>query len=87
MRELNLQKDEMIFECPACGTITVYTDEDTTIEETYGGDKVKCIECPHCGSKNIDYYDRVIGYLTKIKNWSSGRQIEQKTRVYTHYKD
>ena len=49
MRELNLQKDEMIFECPACGTITVYTDEDTTIEETYGGDKVKCIQCPHCG--------------------------------------
>ena len=28
MRELNLQKDEMIFECPACGTITVYTDEE-----------------------------------------------------------
>ena len=49
MRELDLQKDEMIFECPACGTITVYTDEDTTIEETYGGDKVKCIKCPHCG--------------------------------------
>ena len=49
MRELDLQKDEMIFECPACGTITVYTDEDTTIEETYGGDKVKCIECPNCG--------------------------------------
>ena len=23
-----------------------------------------------------------IGYLTKIKNWSEGRQIEQKTRVY-----
>ena len=49
MRKLDLQKDEMILECPACGTITVYTDEDTTIEETYGGDKVKCIECPHCG--------------------------------------
>ena len=28
MRELDLQKDEMIFECPACGTITVYTDEE-----------------------------------------------------------
>ena len=48
-KELNLQKGEMIFECPLCGTITVYTDEDTTIEETYGGDKVKCIQCPHCG--------------------------------------
>lgn len=49
MRELDLQKDEMIFECLAYGTVTVYTDEDTTIEETYSGDKVKCIRCPHCG--------------------------------------
>lgn len=40
--------------------------------------------CPKCGSHNIDYYDRIIGYLTKIKNWSSGRQIEQKTRVYSN---
>lgn len=55
-------------ECQNCGFIT----------------KTPINECPHCGSKNIDYYDRVIGYLTKIKNWSSGRQIEQKTRVYMH---
>ena len=48
MRELKLQKGEMIFECPACGTVVAYTDEDTTIEETYGGDKVKCVQCPHC---------------------------------------
>ena len=38
--------------------------------------------CPHCGSKNVSLWDRIIGYLTKIKNWSEGRQIEQKTRVY-----
>ena len=44
-------------------------------------------ECPKCGSKHIDYYDRVIGYLTKIKNWSDGRRIEQKTRVYTKEND
>lgn len=53
-------------ECQDCGYIT----------------KVPITECPKCGSKHIDYYDRVIGYLTKIKNWSEGRQIEQKTRVY-----
>ena len=40
-------------------------------------------ECPECGSSNISLWDRVIGYLTKIKNWSKGRQIEQKTRVYS----
>lgn len=39
-------------------------------------------ECPKCGSTNIEYYDRVIGYLTKISNWSEGRRIEQKTRKY-----
>ena len=41
-------------------------------------------ECPKCGSKNVSLWDRVIGYLTKIKNWSKGRQIEQKTRVYSN---
>ena len=40
-------------------------------------------KCPKCNSTNISYYDRVIGYLTKINNWSEGRQIEQKTRVYS----
>ena len=39
--------------------------------------------CPKCGSVNINYWDRIIGYLTKINNWSEGRRIEQKTRVYT----
>lgn len=44
-------------------------------------------KCPKCGSTHIDYYDRIIGYLTRIKNWSDGRRIEQKTRVYTKKKD
>lgn len=39
-------------------------------------------KCPKCGSTHVSLWDRVIGYLTKIKNWSNGRQIEQKTRVY-----
>ena len=41
-------------------------------------------ECPKCNSTNVSLWDRVIGYLTKIKNWSAGRQIEQKTRVYSN---
>lgn len=53
-------------ECADCGFIT----------------KKPIDECPKCHSKHINYYDRVIGYLTKIKNWSEGRQIEQKTRIY-----
>ena len=40
-------------------------------------------KCPKCGeTEHIALWDRVIGYLTKIHNWSEGRQIEQKTRVY-----
>ena len=39
-------------------------------------------ECPKCGSTHIIDYSRPIGYLTAIKNWSTGRQIEQKTRIY-----
>ena len=53
-------------ECQDCGYIT----------------KVPITKCPKCGSEHIDYYDRVIGYLTKVKNWSEGRRIEQKTRKY-----
>lgn len=40
--------------------------------------------CPKCGGTHISLWDRIIGYLTEIKNWSSGRQQEQKTRVYEH---
>ena len=58
-------------ECDECGFIT----------------KVPITECPHCHSHKISYYDRIIGYLTKIKNWATGRQIEQKTRVYTDSED
>jgi ribonucleoside-triphosphate reductase len=58
-------------ECADCGFIT----------------KRPVDECPKCHSKHINYYDRVIGYLTKIKNWSEGRQIEQKTRIYQTIKE
>ena len=44
-------------------------------------------KCPICGSDNIRYWTRIIGYLTAVDNWSKGRQIEQKTRVYTKEED
>lgn len=53
-------------ECQDCGFIT----------------KTPIKECPRCKSKKISYYDRIIGYLTKIDNWSDGRKEEQKTRIY-----
>lgn len=53
-------------ECQDCGFIT----------------KTPITKCPKCNSEKISYYDRIIGYLTKIDNWSEGRQVEQKTRIY-----
>lgn len=41
-------------------------------------------ECPICKSSNITYYTRIIGYLTKVDNWSNPRQEEFKKRIYEH---
>lgn len=37
-------------------------------------------KCPKCGSTYVSLWDRIIGYLTKISNWSAARQIEGSTR-------
>ena len=39
-------------------------------------------KCPKCGSENLDYASRVIGYLTLISRWSMQRQEEAKRRYY-----
>lgn len=52
--------------CNTCGTITSNTYE----------------ECPSCGSKNIDYATRIIGYLKKTKHFSSSRRMEEGARTY-----
>lgn len=45
-------------------------------------DKRYLHECPKCGSKNIDYATRVIGYLKRVSNFSEARQKEAKRRFY-----
>lgn len=57
-------------ECEDCGYIT----------------KIPVTKCPKCGNDHISLWDRPIGYLSKVKNWSQGRQEERETRVYTHIK-
>ena len=42
--------------------------------------------CPVCNSDKITRYTRIIGYLTAVPNWSEGRQIEEKTRIYEKVK-
>ena len=39
--------------------------------------------CPKCGSKNLDYLTRVIGYLKRISSFSEMRQEEAFHRYYT----
>ena len=38
--------------------------------------------CPHCGSTNLDYLTRIIGYLKRIKDFSAPRQDEAEDRYY-----
>ena len=38
--------------------------------------------CPHCGSKDLDYLTRVIGYLKRVSSFSEPRQEEAGKRVY-----
>ena len=40
-------------------------------------------KCPLCGSENIDYWTRIIGYLRPVSAFSAPRRIEQKKRVYS----
>lgn len=39
--------------------------------------------CPKCGSHNLDYLTRVIGYLKRISSFSEMRQVEADKRFYT----
>lgn len=52
--------------CNDCGYINVDTKD----------------HCIKCGSHNVDYGTRVIGYLKRISNFSEGRQKEAQKRFY-----
>lgn len=49
-------------------------------------DKKTLTSCPKCGSKNIDYGTRIIGYLKRISNFSTPRQKEHALRYYSKEK-
>lgn len=44
--------------------------------------KHKLDKCPKCGSEDLDYATRIIGYLTLVSKWSAERQQEHKRRFY-----
>lgn len=57
--------------CNDCGHISKHT-HDT---------------CPKCGSKDIDYATRIIGYLKRVSAFSAARQIEADNRAYNKIND
>lgn len=59
-----------------------YNVPNTICNECGHIDKRYLKECPHCGSKNVDYATRVIGYLKRVSNFSEARQKEANKRYY-----
>lgn len=57
--------------CNACGTI----------------DKRFLKKCPRCGSRDVDYLTRIIGYMKRVSNFSEARQAEASRRYYARVKD
>ena len=54
--------------CNACGYIS----------------KHRLDACPKCGSRDLDYATRIIGYLKLISRFAHDRQIEANKRHYSH---
>ena len=46
-------------------------------------DKRYLKKCPHCGSENLDYLTRIIGYMKRVSNFSAARQKEAAKRHYS----
>lgn len=45
--------------------------------------KDKLNKCTKCGSHDVDYLTRVIGYLKRVSNFSEARIAEEKARFYS----
>ena len=54
----------------------------TICNECWNIDKRTLFECPKCGSRNIDYWTRIIWYLKRISNFAEDRQVEADKRFY-----
>ena len=47
-------------------------------------DKRYLHKCPNCGSENLDYLTRIIGYMKRVSNFSAARQVEASKRYYAN---
>jgi len=56
--------------------------KNTCCEDCGYIDKHTIHQCPKCGSTNLSYLTRVIGYLKKTSSFSEARQVEEHARYY-----
>lgn len=71
--------------CAECGcSYLTWNIPNTICNDCNNIDKRYLKECPKCGSKNVDYATRIIGYLKRISNFSEARQKEAAKRFYAH---
>ena len=69
-----------------CGYFT-FNVPNTICNECGHVDKRYLHECPECGSTNVDYATRIIGYLKRVSNFSEARQKEAAKRAYGKVED
>lgn len=55
---------------------------NTICNDCHTIDKRYLHKCPKCGSENVDYMTRIIGYLKRVSNFSQPRQQEAARRFY-----
>ena len=69
-----------------CGYFT-FNIPNTVCNDCGHIDKRNLKKCPVCGSENVDYLTRVIGYLKRVSNFAEARQIEAGRRYYASPED
>ena len=69
-----------------CGYFT-FNIPNTVCNDCGHIDKRNLKKCPVCGSENVDYLTRVIGYLKRVSNFAEARQIEASHRYYAGEKE
>lgn len=84
--EEHLSKDQyrQLFRVAAkegCNYFT-YNIPNTVCNKCGHIDKRYLHKCPVCGSEDVDYMTRIIGYLKRVSNFSMARQNEAHRRFY-----
>lgn len=64
-----------------CAYLT-FNIPNTICNECGNIDKNRLRQCPACGSADLDYATRVIGYLARVSSFAEGRQLEAAHRHY-----